>query len=302
MRRKRRTVVGLGELLWDIFPTEKNLGGAPANFAYIASLLGDEGLPVSRIGRDDLGSETVLRLTELGLPTSFVQEDEIHPTGTVRVEVDSLGQPRFEIAQDVAWDFLELTRDWKVLAEQADAVCFGSLAQRAPESRTTIRRFLRNTRPTALRVFDVNLRQDFYGKDVIAESVKLATILKLNHDEFPMILKFLGLEHKGDELAARALIEKYKVRLVCLTRGSNGSLLVTSEQTVSHPGFRIEVADTVGAGDAFTAALVHEYMQDASLERMSETANRMGAWVASEFGATPVLKPGGIEKTLAAIG
>lgn len=302
MHSKRRTVVGLGELLWDIFPTEKKLGGAPANFAYIASLLGDEGLPVSRVGRDDLGSEAILRLTELGLATSFVQEDEFHPTGTVHVEVDPLGQPRFDIAQEVAWDFLELTRDWKVLAEQADAVCFGSLAQRASASRITIRRFLRYTRPTALRVFDVNLRQNFYSKDVIAESVKLATIVKLNHDEFPTILNLLDLENKSDELSARSLIEKYKVRLVCLTRGSNGSLLVTAERCVSHPGFRIEVADTVGAGDAFTAALVHEYMQDASLERMSETANRMGAWVASQFGATPVLKPGGIEKTLAAIG
>ncbi len=302
MRTKRHTMVGLGELLWDLFPTAKKLGGAPANFAYIASLFGNEGIPASRIGRDDLGSEALLRLMELGLPTSFVQEDEWHATGTVRVEVDGKGQARFEILPDVAWDFLEFTHDWRVLAEQADAVCFGSLAQRSTQSRSTIEQFLRNTRKDAVRVFDVNLRQNFYNKEIVAESLKLATIVKLNQEELPVILRLLNLPHATDELAARCLIETFQLRLVCLTRGTAGSLLVSSEECFSHSGFRVKVADTVGAGDAFTAALVHEYLRGASLAEMSETANRMGAWVASEFGATPVLKPGGIKQTLAGIG
>jgi fructokinase len=302
MPRKRCTVVGLGELLWDIFPAGKKLGGAPANFAYIASVLGDEGVPASRVGRDDLGSEALLRLTELGLPTSFVQEDSSHPTGTVKVKVDDRGQPCFEIAESVAWDFLEWKRRLQILAEQCDAVCFGSLAQRSAQSRATIRRFLVATRKDAVRVFDVNLRQSFYSVEILAESMKLATIVKLNQDEIPKIMGLFGLEHEDEESAARILVARYNLKVICITRGSGGSLLVTADDRNTHPGFRVKVADTVGAGDAFTAALVHEHLRGATLTRMNEAANRVGAWVASEVGATPVLKPGGLDETLAGIG
>jgi fructokinase len=298
---KKYTIVGLGELLWDLFPSGKKLGGAPANFAYIASLLGDYGIPASRLGRDLLGEEALLRLTELGLPASFIQEDADHPTGTVEVHVDDRGQPRFDIAEGVAWDFLEWTPQWQVLAEQADAVCFGSLAQRSPRSRSTIRAFLRATRRDAVRVFDVNLRQNFYSAEVLSESMKLATIVKLNHEELPKISHMLGLNLEDAEAAARLLIARYNLKLICVTRGDAGSMLVTAAESHSHPGVRVKVADTVGAGDAFTAALVHEYLCGASLENMNEISNRMGAWVASEVGATPVLKPGGLEKTLAGI-
>jgi fructokinase len=294
-------VIGLGELLWDLFPSGKKLGGAPANFAYIASLLGDYGIPASRLGEDQLAEEAILRLTELGLQASFIQEDASHPTGTVRVEVDDRGQPRFQIAESVAWDFLEWTPQWQILAEQCDAVCFGSLAQRSPRSRSTIRNFLKATRAGAVRVFDVNLRQNFYSAEILSDSMKLATIVKLNHEELPKISQILGLKHKEEESSARLLIARYNLKLICITRGNSGSLLVTEQARHSHPGVRVKVADTVGAGDAFTAALVHEYLCGASLESMNEIANRMGAWVASEVGATPVLKPGGLEKTLAGI-
>jgi len=147
---KRHIVVGLGELLWDLFPSGKQLGGAPANFAYITSLLGDEGIPASRLGEDSLGTEAIRRLGELGLSIEFIQKDSDHPTGTVRVEVDRTGQPRFEISESVAWDFLEWTPEWQKLAQQADAVCFGSLAQRSERSRGTIRRFLLALRKTAV--------------------------------------------------------------------------------------------------------------------------------------------------------
>ena len=300
--RKRHTVVGLGELLWDLFPAEKTLGGAPANFAYITSLLGDEGIPASRVGRDDLGSDALLRLTELRLPTSFVQEDDAHPTGTVKVEVDGKGQPRFEISESVAWDFLEWTQDWRVLAQQADAICFGSLAQRSAKSQATIRKFLETTRPGVVRVFDVNLRQNFYDAEILSQSMKLATIVKLNHEELPVIMRLSGREHESDEHSAKHLLKAFELELICVTRGANGSLLVTPNACSRHPGFPVKVADTVGAGDAFTAALVHEYLRGASLDRMNESANRMGAWVASEIGATPVLRAGGIENTLAGIG
>ncbi len=301
MARNRYTVVGLGELLWDLLPTGKQLGGAPANFAYITSILGDEGIPASRLGRDDLAAQACLRLTELGLPTSFVQEDETHPTGTVKVEVDNRGQPRFEISESVAWDFMEWTPEWRTLAAQTDAVCFGSLAQRSEKSRTTIRHFLKATRSKAVRVFDVNLRQSFYTAEILSDSMNLATIVKLNDEELRQIMELFGLEHQEEELSAASLLAQHHLKLICVTRGSNGSLLLSASARSEHPGFRVRVADTVGAGDAFTATVVHEYLRGVSLDRMNDVANRVAAWVASERGATPVLQPGGLEKTLASV-
>src|SRR5580692_1067210 len=169
MLSKRHIVVGLGELLWDLLPAGEQLGGAPANFAYITSLLGDEGIPASRLGEDSLGADAIRRLGELGLSTEFIQKDADHPTGTVKVEVDHTGQPRFEISESVAWDFLAWTPQWQKLAQQADAVCFGSLAQRSEQSHSTIRKFLHGMRPNAVRVFDVNLRQNFFTTQVLAE-------------------------------------------------------------------------------------------------------------------------------------
>lgn len=297
---KRYIVIGLGELLWDLFPAGKQLGGAPANFAYIASLLGDKGIPASRLGRDSLGADAIRRLGELGLSTEFIQKDTDHPTGTVKVEVDRTGQPRFEISESVAWDFLEWTPRWQKLAEQADAVCFGSLAQRSEHSRATIRRFLLALRKSAVRVFDVNLRQNFYSVQVLAESLKLATIVKLNHEELPKIISLFELETSTEEDSARQLLS-HEVKLVCVTRGNGGSLLVSADERSEHPGFKVKVADTVGAGDAFTAALVHGYLRGTSLAQISETANRIGAWVASQSGATPSLKPDGLAHTLAEI-
>ncbi|MFZ0774368.1 MAG: carbohydrate kinase [Candidatus Sulfotelmatobacter sp.] len=305
------TVVGLGELLWDLFPAGKQLGGAPANFAYITSLLGDEGIPASRLGADALGAEAIRRLQELGLSTEFIQSDGDHPTGTVKVQVDSTGQPCFEISESVAWDFFDSTPQWQTLAQQADAVCFGSLAQRSEGSRVTIRRFLLGTRPNAVRVFDVNLRQNFYNAQVIAESMKFATVVKLNHEELPRIMRLLELqdhskqdspeEDRSEDDSARCLLSSYDLKLVCVTRGMNGSLLVSADAHSEHPGLRVKVADTVGAGDAFTAALVHGYLRATPLAQINETANRVGAWVASQPGATPAPKPGGLEENLADI-
>ena len=302
MLSKRHIVVGLGELLWDLLPAGKQLGGAPANFAYITSLLGDEGIPASRLGQDALGEEAILRLRELGLPTAFLQEDEDHPTGTVQVEVDAAGQPRFEISESTAWDFLDWTPQWQRLAQQADAVCFGSLAQRSEPSRYTIRKFVLASRPNAVRVFDVNLRQNFYTAQVLAKSMKLATLVKLNHEELPRIMRLFELEHHNEEDSARRLLSLHDLKLVCITRGNDGSLLVSASECREHPGFKVKVADTVGAGDAFTAALVHGYLRGTSLAQINEDANRVGAWVASQSGATPAPKASGMEQTLAEIG
>jgi len=280
-------IVGLGEVLWDIFPTHKQLGGAPANFTYIAGLLGDEGIVASRIGEDDLGREALERFGGLGLSFDHIQRDLEHATGTGIVEVASDGQPRFEIIRKVAWDFLEWTADLEALASRADAVCFGTLAQREVTSRETIQRFVDAVRASAVKVFDVNLRQTFYSPELLAASASSADILKLNHEELPVLLRAVHAPHVDDVRAARWLCGRFALKLVCITRGGNGSLLVTPREQHEHDGFPVQVVDTVGAGDAFTATLVHHYLRGSSLAETNEAANRMGAWVASQAGATP---------------
>ena len=302
MTGQRYKIVGLGEILWDMLPSGKQLGGAPANFAYISTLLGNEGIVASRVGNDSLGTEALRQLAALGLNTEFVERDPVHPTGTVQVEVDHAGQPKFEIAEGVAWDFLEWTSHWQQLAEQANAICLGSLAQRAAPSRATIRQFLGAAQNKAVRVFDVNLRQAFFSREVLAESMKVSDIVKLNHEELPKLMQLFGLDH-GDEIAsADSLMELHHLKLICVTRGCRGSLLISPQGLNEHPGYRIQVADAIGAGDAFTAGLVHKYLRGSSLPEMNETANRVGAWVASQVGAMPSPGEGGIRDEMARLG
>jgi fructokinase len=288
MPDKNYLTIGLGELLWDMFPEGKQLGGAPANFAYMTSLLGDEGIVASRVGTDALGRAAGRRLERLGVRAGHLQLDPDHPTGTVKVSVDPAGQPTFDIAESVAWDFFAWTPEWRALAQRADAVCFGSLAQRCPQSRATVRLFLSALRPGSTRVFDVNLRQSFYDAETLSESAKLADIMKVNTDELAIVAKLLRIPFIYDELrAAHWLRDILGLKLVCITRGAKGSLIVSADETSEHPGYRIHVADTVGAGDAFTAALVYHYLRRASVPTLNEAANRMGAWVSSQVGATP---------------
>lgn len=293
--------MGLGEVLWDVLPERTCLGGAPANFAYITTLLGDQGIVASRVGQDQRGIEARERMQELGLSADHLQTDPRYPTGTVNVKVDNQGLAQFDIAHPVAWDFLEWTPGWRRLAHEADVVCFGSLAQRSEESRATIRRFLGANSQHAVKVFDVNLRQSYYSQEVVVESMKLADIVKLNDEELPKVMSLNGFSHRDDRSSVERLIEAYKLKLVCVTRGGRGSLLVRGRETSEHPGFRVKVADTVGSGDAFTAALVHEYLRGAPLDVMNEAANRVGAWVASESGAMPVPQ-GSLSDVLVEIG
>jgi fructokinase len=297
----KKKVVGLGEVLWDLLPERACLGGAPANFAYITALMGDHGIVASRVGEDSRGLEALRRMEELGLDIDHVQTDREHPTGTVKVELDGNGIARFEIAQPVAWDSLEWSLDWQRLAERADAVCFGSLAQRSEAGRGTIQKFLRATSPGTVKVFDVNLRQSYYSQEVLAESMRLADIVKLNDEELPKIMSLGKLPYKDELSSARLLLREYDLKLVCITRGGRGSLLVRDGDVREHPGFRVRVADTVGSGDAFTAGLLHEYLHGASLDLMNEVANLVGAWVASEVGAMPAPKLGALEHSLAEI-
>jgi fructokinase len=295
MSAPRPIVVGLGELLWDLFPSGKQLGGAPANFAYITALLGDSGIVASRVGDDRLGQEALWHLKSCGLDVSRIQRDLSHPTGTVKVEVDSRGQPEYQITENVAWDFMEFSEDWISLARSAHAVCFGSLAQRNSISRSTIRAFLSALPSFAIGIFDVNLRQSFFSPEILRDSLRHAKVLKLNHEEFPRFLDLLQCPLKNsarsDVSAARWLCREFGMRLVCITRGPNGSILVTENSHHEHPGFSVKIADTVGAGDAFTAALVHHALRGSSLATMNTAANRMGSWVASQEGAMPPADP-----------
>jgi fructokinase len=305
----KKTVVGLGEVLWDILPEAAHLGGAPANFAYMASLMGDRGVVASRVGADARGREARRRMEAIGLPVTFLQTDtdKDHPTGTAQARVDGKGQASFVIAQPAAWDFMEWTAQWRDLARETDAVCFGSLAQRSPQSRETIRNFLRATSQDAVRVFDVNLRGDFFSRELLEESMSLADIVKLNDEELPRIMELGGHSndhdagHGGEKSSAEKLLSLYDLEVVCVTRGNRGSLLVSKAGSSEHPGFHVKTADTIGAGDAFTAGLTHEYLHGASLDGMNEAANRVGAWVASQAGATPTPKHGALESSLAEI-
>ncbi|MGH9510811.1 MAG: PfkB family carbohydrate kinase [Terriglobales bacterium] len=280
-------IVGLGEVLWDFLPAGKQLGGAPANFAHAAALLGDEGIVASRIGTDGLGDELISKLAEVSLSNDNLQRDSTHSTGAVKVSLDPKGQATFEIVQAVAWDFLEWTPNWHILAQRADAVCFGSLAQRAPQSRDTIRRFLSAMRSDSIRVFDVNLRQTFFSAEVLNESLKLANVAKLNDAELPVVANVLGLQHGNVQSTARKLLDCYELDLLCVTKGESGSLMISAAQSDDHPGFKVQVADTVGAGDAFTAGLVHQYLRKASISEINDLANRLGAWVSSQRGGMP---------------
>jgi fructokinase len=293
---KARLILGLGELLWDILPDGTRLGGAPANFAVMAARLGNHVALLSRVGWDELGKLALDQLEALPVDASMVQIDSRNETGRVTVNFDD-GQPRYIIHHPAAWDFLELSEEWVRIASKADAVCFGSLAQRGLDSRQTIQTLIAQTSPSCARVFDVNLRKPFYTSEVIQESLELATVIKMNEDEVPLVLDLLGMRIERDpqlgdtlQLSARNLLEEFPtLELVAVTRGDHGSLLVTRKASHAHPGIPTQVVDTVGAGDAFTAALTHYYLRGADLATLNEAGNRWGSWVASQPGSMPEL-------------
>jgi len=281
-------VVGIGELLWDLLPSGRQLGGAPANFAYHARTLGTDARPISRVGRDELGRELLDRLETLGLPRDAIELDPTAPTGTVTVQVGADGQPQYVIHENVAWDALRGEAPARRAVAEADAVCFGSLAQRSEPSRSTIRSLVASTPPTALRIFDVNLRQHYFSRDVIDDSLRLANVLKVNDTELPRLAELFQLTgNPRDQIAA--LATRYSLRLVAYTRGAAGSLLYADGQWSDHPGVSTQVVDTVGAGDSFTAAMTLGLLAGWGLDHVNEQANRVAAYVCSCAGGTPPL-------------
>jgi len=279
-------VVGLGEILWDLLPDGKQLGGAPANFAWHAQCLGAAGAVVSAVGDDELGREILTRLGAMHLDRSHVAVDAGHPTGTVTVTLDAGGKPHYTINEQVAWDYIPATDAVLALAGRADAVCFGSLAQRASASRRTIRAFLAAVRPGCIRLFDINLRKPFIDRRAIVESLGLTDVLKLSDDEMPVLADLLKLPGSETEFLA-AMIDRFGLDMVILTKGRHGSRLRTPKADCSRAGIETVVADTVGAGDSFNAAVVMGLLAGHDIERINDYANRLAAFVCSQKGATP---------------
>ena len=266
-------IVGLGEILWDILASGKQMGGAPANFAFHAQAL---------------GAEILQRLQTLRLSTTDIQIDPSAPTGTVSIDLSWDGQPRFTIHENVAWDRLALEKSALAAVAEADAVAFGTLGQRREPARSTIQALLAGVRSAALRILDLNLRQHYFSKEVIRTSLRLSNIVKFNDTELLVLADLLGLRGSVREQVEQ-LSRQHSQRLVCLTRGAKGSLLYSKGQWADDPGQPVVVKDTVGAGDAFTAALALGVLAGKPLEAINRKANQVARYVCSQEGATPAL-------------
>ncbi|MDE7080652.1 MAG: carbohydrate kinase [Muribaculaceae bacterium] len=282
-------VIGMGEALWDVLPEGKKIGGAPANFAYHVSQFGLPGHVVSAVGKDALGKEIIENFTSKGL--NFHIAEVPYPTGTVQVELDQVGVPQYDIKENVAWDNIPFTPELKEIASRTKAVCFGSLAQRNIVSRQTIAHFLDAMPKSAdsLVVFDVNLRQGFYNKEILCDSMDRCNILKINDEELITVSRMFG--YPGIDLQDKCwiLLGKYNLKMLILTCGINGSYVFTPGKVSFQPTPKVEVADTVGAGDSFTAAFIASILKGASVEEAHAKAVRTSAFVCTRNGAMPIL-------------
>lgn len=281
-------LVGVGEILWDLLPDGRKVGGAPSNVAWHAAQLGLWSVVVSAVGDDDLGRELMVLWDELGIDRSYVAIDPDHPTGTAGVQLDRHGNSTFTITEGVAWDHIAFHAGLPHLAVQADAVCVGTLAQRCEASRESIQAFLAATRKDCLRIYDVNLRQYYFNHTILDRTLKLCQVVKLNEDEWPVAAKLLDLP-QDLRSGAMAMRRRYDLRVVAVTRGADGSVLCDAEGLHDLPGIDVPVVDTIGAGDAFTAALGVGLLRGLPLPRVHDLAARTAAYVCTQAGATPRL-------------
>ena len=285
----KRYVVGLGEVLWDVLPEGKKLGGAPANFAYHAGqFLGmDNTIAVSALGEDKLAEETIDALREHGLNDLLPRVP--YPTGTVQVQLDEQGIPTYDIKENVAWDNIPYDEDIRQIARNCRAVCFGSLAQRNVVSRETIQKFLDATPDDCLKIFDINLRQQFYTKEIIKESLLRCNILKINDEELVLIGRMFGYPGLDIENKCWLILGKYNLDMLVLTCGTNGSYVFTPGQMSFQETPKVQVADTVGAGDSFTGSFVGSILNGKSVADAHHTAVQVSAFVCTQNGAMPTL-------------
>lgn len=282
------TIVGIGEVLWDCLPEGRKLGGAPANFAYHVGQFGWQSSVVSAVGNDALGDEILQIFKEVKLANDIARVEQ--PTGTVQVTLSADGIPSYEICENVAWDNIPWTDELAALAVRTKAVCYGSLAQRSAISRNTIMRFIASMDEDTDRIYDINLRQHFYNLQIVEESLRCATILKLNDDEISVVSKLLGLFDGSMEEQCRQILMLYpKLRIVILTCGSIGSYVFTANETSYIPTPKVEVADTVGAGDSFTATFVAQILAGKTIREAHNKAVAVSAYVCTQNGAMPVI-------------
>ena len=285
----KQYIVGIGEALWDCLPEGRKIGGAPANFAYHISQFGLQSLAVSAIGDDALGHEIVENFDKKKL--HYHLPVVAYPTGTVQVTLDDKGVPQYDICENVAWDNIPFTPELEAIAHETKAVCFGSLAQRHHVSRSTIHRFIEAMPKTddSLRVFDINLRQSFYSKEVIEESLRLCNVLKINDEELVIVQHLFGYYDLSAEATCRRMLNDFDLRMLILTCGVDGSYVFSHEETSFLPTPKVTVADTVGAGDSFTGAFVAQILLGKTLREAHETAVRVSAFVCTQSGAMPTL-------------
>lgn len=283
----KQIIVGLGEALWDVLPEGAKLGGAPANFAYHASQFGHEAVAISALGNDALGDETVRQFTAMGL--KHIMPRVAYPTGTVGVKLDDEGIPTYDIKANVAWDNIPLTPEIEEAAKTCRAVCFGSLAQRSETSRGTILRFLDTTPMDCLKIYDINLRGNFYTKEIIQESLKRANILKINDEELVAIGRMFGYPGLDIENKCWLILGKYNLDMLVLTCGTNGSYVFAPGTKSFQETPKVEVADTVGAGDSFTGSFAAAILAGMPIAEAHKLAVEVSAYVCTQKGAMPKL-------------
>lgn len=293
--KKNKKITGLGEILWDLLPDGKQLGGAPANFVYHAQQLGYDGQIVSAIGHDDLGDEIIQRLQNKNMDCRYITKSEKYPTGKVEVELDGEGNPEYNIIENVAWDHIPYSDQLEKLARQSDAVCFGSLAQREPQSRETIQKFIRHTSHNCIKIFDINLRQNYYNRQIIKTNIELTSVLKLNTDELNELSSMFSINGTENNILEE-LLEKFDLQLIALTKGSSGSKLKSQDEISYLEPLTTDIKDTVGAGDSFTAALASGLLQGLSLRNCHKNANLLASYVCAKDGATPTITDNILER------
>ena len=284
MEKNKPVVVGIGELLWDVLPTGKRAGGAPVNFVYHATQMGAEGYAISAVGNDVAGTEIIQELDKNHIISSYISTVE-HPTGSVMVELKN-GIPAYTIIEGVAWDHIPLTGEAIDLMKRADAVCFGTLAQRASESRETLRTLLSYMAPEALRFFDINLRQSYYSKELIESLLQQANVFKINDEELELLCPMLQLEGTTEEVC-RELMRKYELRYLVLTAGAEFSTIYSPTEASTIPTPKVKVVDTVGAGDSFSGAFIYSILTGKSLREAHRKAVETAAFVCTQSGAWP---------------
>lgn len=286
-----KKIAAFGELLWDLLPSGKVLGGAPTNFIYRINSFGDEGSLLSKVGNDKAGREAREALRNLGVSDENIQTDYEFPTGSVKITIDKNGVPDFNIITDVAYDHIEINAEMMDAFSQADCVCFGTLVQRYGISKNTLRELIHEA-PDVVKFLDVNLRKKCYTAQTLEDSLRMANILKTNDEELLITKKLLGLQNETLRDLAEEAIEKFKLDIILCTLGSNGAFCLTNDGVFYYdPGYQISLGDTVGAGDAFSAGFVHYYMNGYPIDEALRFGNAAGAMVATTTGATaPISK------------